>query len=158
MGRGEEERERPRPRVVDKRGSARAREAPAPVAPTEPAAETRAGRPPPPEQTPPAPHGAEGRDEPLWTPEQEAEARRFAQQVVETPSRDWVLNTAVTLANVAAAKLEAGAAQDARLAIDALSGLINAVGSQLGDAEAPLRQTVAQLQLSYAQGVGPAPG
>jgi hypothetical protein len=93
--------------------------------------------------------------EKLWTPEQEAEARRWAQHIIETPSREWVLNTAVTLANVAAAKLEAQLASDARLAIDALAAIIDSVGPDLGDAETPLRQTLAQLQMAYAQGIGP---
>jgi hypothetical protein len=156
MNREGDDRERTRPRVVDKRVSARPEPSQAPSAPLE------AGPPePPPAQPEPPPQvaaGAEGPpaggpgEPPLWTPEQEAEAQRFAQQVVETPSRDWVVNTAVTLANVAAAKLEAGAAADAELAIDALAGIVSGVGPQLGDAEGPLRQTLAQLQMAFAQG------
>jgi hypothetical protein len=91
----------------------------------------------------------------LWTPEQEAEAQRLTQQVVETPGRDWVVNTAVTLANVAAAKLEAGLAADAQLAIDSLAAILGSVGSQLGDADGPLRRTLAELQMAYAQSAGP---
>jgi hypothetical protein len=160
----QEERERPRPRVVDKRVSTRAERAERPAEPAAPSV-------PPPEPTAPPQAGPPGRKQggetgpagardradepPLWTPEQEAEAQRFAQQVVETPSRDWVVNTAVTLANVAAAKLEAGMAADAQLAIDALAGIVGGVGSQLGDAEGPLRQTLAQLQMAFAQGAGP---
>jgi hypothetical protein len=162
----EEERERLRPRVVDKRVSTRGERA---ERPPEPAAPSVA----PPEPTPsppqPGPGGPQARETgpagpqdraragepPLWTPEQEAEAQRFAQQVVETPSRDWVINTAVTLANVAAAKLEAGMAAEAQLAIDALAGIVGGVGSQLGDAESPLRQTLAQLQMAFTQGAGP---
>jgi hypothetical protein len=32
---------------------------------------------------------------------------------------------------------------------------VNGVGARLGDAEAPLRQTVAQLQMAFAQGMPP---
>jgi hypothetical protein len=146
-----------RPRVVDKRVSSRP--APTPVepsaqaAPSEPAP-ARDVAPPPsaaPEEAPSAP------DADLWTPEQEEQARRFAEEVRATPARDWVLNSAVTLANVAATKIDAGLAADAQLAIDALAGLVNAVGPRLGDAEAPLRQTVAQLQMAFAQGPPPPP-
>jgi hypothetical protein len=155
MNREPDDQERPRPRVVDKRVSARSEPSEAPGAPPEPSAREVPAQPeaapqvaPPGEQPP----GAEPGEAPLWTPEQEAEAQRFAQQIVETPSRDWVVNTAVTLANVAAAKLEAGVAPDAELAIDALAGIVSGVGPRLGDAESPLRQTLAQLQMAFAQG------
>jgi hypothetical protein len=61
----------------------------------------------------------------------------------------------VTLVNVAATKLDAGLAGDAQLAIDALAGMVNAVAPRLGDAGSALRQTVAQLQLAYAQSPQP---
>jgi hypothetical protein len=67
------------------------------------------------------------------------------------------LNVAVTLANVAATKIEAGRTDEARLAIDALSGLVDAVGERLGDAGPALRQTLAQLRLEFAGRGGAAP-
>jgi hypothetical protein len=95
----------------------------------------------------------------VWTPEEEANAQRMAQEIADTPSFEWVVNACVTLANVAATKLELGAGSDAQLAIDALAGLINSVGARLQQAETPLRQTLAQLQLAYAQRLaGPPPG
>jgi hypothetical protein len=142
------------PRVVDKRVSSRPGSTP-----TEPAAPAAASPPrdvAPPPSAPPG-EGAEGPDAGLWTPEQEEQARRFAEEVRATPTRDWVLNSAVTLANVAATKIDAGLAAEAQLAIDALAGIVDAVGSRLGDAEAPLRQTVAQLQMAFAQGAPPPP-
>jgi hypothetical protein len=81
----------------------------------------------------------------------------MAQEIADTPSLEWVVNTAVTLANVAATKLELGTGADAQLAIDALAGLVNSVGPKLQQAEAPLRQTLAQLQLAYAQRLAPPP-
>jgi hypothetical protein len=99
----------------------------------------------------PPPSVAAAPGERVWTPEQEAEAARMAQEIADTPSFEWVVNTAVTLANVAATKLELGSGGDAQLAIDALAGLLNSVGSRLQQAESPLRQTLAQLQLAYAE-------
>jgi len=168
---------RPRPKVVDKRVSARgaggeepgaARAADAPAPPAEPAP------PPPPPPAPvepgPAPQEAAHGDTPaaasagaasqsasqeVWTPEQEERARQIAQEIAETPSFEWVVNTAVTLANVAGTKLDLGAVADAQLAIDALGGILDAVGPGLQGAEAPLRQTLAQLRLAYAERVAP---
>ena len=79
----------------------------------------------------------------------------MARELAERPSSDWVLNIAVTLANVAGAKIELGVPEDARLAIDALEAIVEGVGSRIEGAEAPLRQTLAQLQLAYAQTVQP---
>ena len=143
--------ERPRPRVVDKRVSAGGGSGAPRTASSRPAAPEPAAAEAAPE---PVPAGDAGGED-LWTPEQEAEARRFAQQLVDTPSRDWVVNVAVTLANVAAAKVEAGVREDARVVIDALAALVTAVGADLGEAQAPLRQTLAQLQMAYAHTTGP---
>jgi len=82
---------------------------------------------------------------------------QMAQEIAERPGIDWVVNTAVTLANVAATKLQVGDPADAQLCIDSLAGILNSVGSQLQDAEAPLRQTLAQLQMAYAQRMAPPP-
>jgi hypothetical protein len=89
--------------------------------------------------------------ETVWTPEQEEQARRIAEEIVQTPSLDWVVNTAVTLANVAATKLELGDPSDASLAIDALAALVNGLDAKLADALAPLRSTLAQLQMTFAR-------
>jgi hypothetical protein len=162
--REEEQGERPRPKVVDKRISARPATAPDATAPDatapdataavtvgsvpeipEPAAAGGPGEPLPPDQ--PA-----GR---VWTPEEEAEARKVAEEIARTPSIEWVINTAATLGNVAGTKLDLGATADAQLAIDALAGLVNSVGPRLQGAEKPLRQLLAELQLAYAQRAAP---
>ena len=156
-------------RVVDKRISSRS-DAPAATPDTgagPPSAEPPPSTPPPqaeqpepnpepeaatPEAAPPPPGGAgEGQGEHIWTPEQEAEARAFLEHMTQTPSIEWVVNTALTLANVAGAKLDGGKVADAQLVIDALAALVEKLGSRLDQAEAPLRQTVAQLQLAYSQ-------
>ena len=151
----QQEEESKRPKVVDKRISAgghkpRAKPAPEPVPePATPPTETPVA--PPAATRPPAPPGS---PEGPWTPEQEAEARRIVDDIVKTPSLDWVLNAAVNLANVAGTKLEMGAVADAQLAIEALAAIVTQLGSRLQDAEAPLKQTLAQLQLAYAQRAG----
>jgi hypothetical protein len=93
-------------------------------------------------------------EEALWTPEQEAEAQRVAQEIADTPSRDLLLNIAGNLINLAAIKVDMGDPLDARLLIDALAAISRELGPSLGSAEAPLRQTVAQLQVAYAEKVG----
>lgn len=172
------DRPRPRPKVVDKRVSSRAEEsAPAPAAPPPPPPSAPEQSKPGGEQpqpasgaepslapdqathgpTPAAPSAGAASQDDVWTPEQEARARQIAQEIAETPSYEWVVNTAVTLANVAGTKLDLGAVADAQLAIDALGGLVETVGPRLQQAEAPLRQTLAQLRLAYAERLAPPP-
>jgi hypothetical protein len=143
-----------RPRVIDKRVSART-EAAAEPRPSEPEAPAPPVSAPPREETPtpPGPQTGEG----LWTPEQEAEAMRVVEEIARVPAADWVADSAVRLANVAGVKLDRGDLTEAQLAIDALAALVGQVGARLGDADAPLRQTLAQLQLAFAQSAtGPA--
>lgn len=140
-----------RPRVIDKRVSARP-EAPAQRRAPEPEPPTAAPAPPPPatEQAP-TPGPDTKPEEDLWTPEQEAEARRVVEEIARVPAADWIADSAVRLANVAGVKIDRGEIADAQLAIDALAALVAQVGARLGEAEAPLRQTLAQLQLAFAQ-------
>ena len=152
---------RPKPRVIDKRVSAQepgaAPPPPPPPRPTEEAAppqEVKSEPAPAPDQPADVPTPA-GVSTPAASQDQEAQARQIAQEIAETPSYEWVVNTAVTLANVAGTKLDLGAAADAQLAIDALGGILDALGPRLDQAEAPLRQTLAQLRLAYAERVAP---
>lgn len=164
--RREEEEARPRPRVVDKRVSTNPRGTSSPSPASAPAADPTASETPPPaaevaapqpqpEAAGPGPGAAPGQQ--VWTPEQEAEARRMAEEIAATPSIEWVVNSAVSLANIAATKLDLGNAPDAALAIDALAGIMDKVGSRLGNVEQPLRQTLAQLQMAFAERVTGAP-
>ena len=172
-----------RPKVVDKRVSARAASAPA-AQPGTPDETSRPPTPEPPSATRPSepdpvvpgaghhappsgavPGSAEPEAfapppgaEPIWTPEQEAEARRVVEQISQVPARDWIADSCVRLANVASVKLDGGQTAEAQLAIDALAALVTAVGPHMGDAEGPLRQTVAQLQLAYAEVMSAPPG
>jgi hypothetical protein len=152
----EQQGERRRPKVVDKRISARAATPPAAEPSSDPAPEATAevtvgSVPEPPSESPP-PEAPQPR---VWTPEEEAEARKMAEEIARTPSIEWVINTAATLGNVAGTKLDLGAAADAQLAIDALAGIVNAVGPRLGGAERPIRQLLAELRLAYAQSMAP---
>jgi hypothetical protein len=137
-----------RPRVIDKRVSTRS-EAPAEPRAAEP--EPPAPFPPPPAEESPTLRPEPNPEEDLWTPEQEAEAMRVVEEIARVPAADWIADSAVRLANVAGVKLDRGELADAQLAIDALAALVAQIGARLGEAEAPLRQTLAQLQLAFAQ-------
>jgi hypothetical protein len=154
----EEEQERPRPRVVDKRVSARSPETRGEAAPVEP---TTAGEqptptsPPPPAQGTPPPGEAPAPQSPtggqVWTPEQEEQARRIADEIARAPARDLVVTMAMNFVEVATVKIDSGDLGGAQLAIDAFDAVIRELGTRLGDAEAPMKGVLAQLQMAYAQ-------
>ena len=146
------EQETSRPKVVDKRVASGGHQPSRPPAP-----EPAAPEPPRVEQPAPPQEGQQPPGEPIWTPEEEAAARQMAQEIAERPGLDWVVNSAVSLANIAATKLQLGDPADAQICIDALAGLLDGLAGRLSDAEAPLRQTLAQLQMAYAQRVAPPP-
>jgi hypothetical protein len=147
--------ERPRPRVVDKRVSARPPGSEPPPQ-RKPAPETPRPEPEPATQAPPAtPAG-----EPVWTPEQEEQARRLAEELARAPGRDLVVTMTMNFVEAASVKIEAGDLEGAQLAIDAFDAILKALGPRLGEAEAPLKSVLAQLQMGYAQragGIGPQP-
>lgn len=138
----DEEGARPKPRVVDKRFSARPASSPAPAPVPSPA---------PAPAPSPAAASSPAAARPPGTPEQEAEARRMAEEIAAVHSRDWVVSMAMNLVNVAGVKLESGPLEEAQLAIDALAAIVRDVGPRLGDAEVPLRGVLSQLQMAYAQ-------
>jgi hypothetical protein len=168
-----EESERPRPRVVDKRVSARPetagetaserRESRAATAPpdqaperlqdpsraAEPAPAVAAPPPTPPPQPPPA-ESAGGTGQ-VWTPEQEEQARRIAEELARVPARDLIVTFAMNFVEVASVKLESGDLAGAQLAIDAFEGVLKGLGGNLGEAESPMRTVLAELQMAYAQ-------
>jgi hypothetical protein len=151
------EQERPRPRVVDKRVSSRPPSETPPPTDVEPAPqpETPPQQPRSPEVAPPpqapAATGEPSPGSPVWTPEQEEQAQRIAEELARTPGKDLVVTFAMNFVEVASVKLEAGDLEGAQLAIDAFSGILSAVGPRLGDAEGPMRSVLAQLQMAYAQ-------
>ena len=146
--------ERPRPRVVDKRVSSRppGSEPPPRQEPPrqEPPPEAPRTEPPPAAEAPPTP----------WTPEQEEQARRLAEELARAPGRDLVVTMSMNFVEAASVKIEAGDLEGAHLAIDAFDAILKALGPRLGDAEAPLKSVLAQLQMGYAQragGIAPPP-
>jgi hypothetical protein len=160
----EQEQQRPRPRVVDKRVSARraepAVEAPPPKVPEPEPVQTEPVQTEPvqtePVQTEPVPREVAQTEPPpagddVWTPEREEQARRLAEELARAPARDIVITMAMNFVEVASVKIDAGDLPGAQLAIDAFEGVVKALGSRLGDAEGPLRQMLAQLQMAYAQ-------
>jgi len=164
----ERDEERPRPRVVDKRVSARpaeppaettVREEPAARPPQSEPAQTEPAPPGPaqPESAPPGPAPPQAAGDDVWTPEREEQARRLAEELARAPARDIVITVAMNFVEVASVKIDAGDLPGAQLAIDAFDGVLQALGSRLGDAEGPLRQMLAQLQMAYAQGAAAQP-
>ncbi len=135
-------------------------------APSGPPPSGRAGPPPTGPAAPAPPTG----DEAELTPEERAAAEEYAreldaarQQLLETPAGLIVGQQALQFYEVAALHLSQPEPRldDARIAIDALSAVVDALGSRLGEAETPLRQAVNQLQLAFVEASrtsAPAPG
>jgi len=75
------------------------------------------------------------------------------QRLLATPAAVVVANHAYGLFELAALHLSAQPPrlEDARLAVDALGGLLDAVVDRLGDAAEPLRDALAQIRLAYVQ-------
>lgn len=94
------------------------------------------------------------------SPEEQEQARMLVaqmaetrQRMLETPAAVIVANHAMGLYELAAIHLQAQAPQveDAKVAIDALAGLLEAVGEKLGPDGSTLRDALAQIQLAYVQ-------
>ena len=153
-GQDPEEHPRPRPRVVDKRVSARSgAEKREPVVELKPEPQPVGEQPQPvPEEPPQA--ASDPTVAQTLTPEQEQQVRAMIDEISRVPARDWVLESAARLIDIAGVKLQQGEGEEARLVIDALKGIIDNVGARFGDAEQPLRQALAQLQLAAAQATG----
>lgn len=86
----------------------------------------------------------------------EAELRRVRAEIAGTPAVDIVANHAIGLWQLAVLHLspEAGAPlrlSEAAVAIDAMAGIVDALGDRLGDHAAPLRDAVSQLRLAFVE-------
>lgn len=115
-----------------------------------------AGQAGPPPSAPSTPAG----DEPELTPEERAAAEEYGrqldqarQQLLETPAGLVVGQQALQFYELAALHLSLPEPQldEARVAIDALAAVVDALGTRLGEAETPLRQAVNQLQLAFVE-------
>lgn len=120
----------------------------------------RASGPPPAVAAGPPPSAPPGEDERELTPEEQAAAEEYArqldaarQQLLEAPAGLVVGQQALQFYELAALHLSQPEPRldDARVAIDALKAVVDAVGSRLGEAETPLRQALHQLQLAFVE-------
>ncbi|HET9689552.1 MAG TPA: hypothetical protein VFP61_00230, partial [Acidimicrobiales bacterium] len=106
-----------------------------------------------------APGAAEGPgaagEAPLTDEEQEflAEMAERQRQLAEAPGALVVAQNAFLLVELAAVKMgaEPPSLDDARLAIDALGAMVEAVGSRLGEVEPELRRWVTDLRVRYVE-------
>lgn len=126
---------------------------------------------PPPAGAPPpgAPPPDPGAAAPELTPEQQAAAEEYARQLDEARRQLLEMPAGVVVGQQALqfydlAVLHLGQPQprldEARLAIDALAAVVEGLGPRLGEAEAPLRQALNQVQLAFvsaSSGSPPAP-
>jgi hypothetical protein len=118
------------------------------------------------EQPPPSDAASAAPDLSDLSPEERAQAEEFARQMdearrqlLEMPAGPVVGQQALQFYELAALHLAQPEPRldDARIAIDALRAVVEALGSRLGEAEAPLRQAVNQLQLAYVEASGSKP-
>jgi hypothetical protein len=82
-----------------------------------------------------------------------AELQAAREQLAQTPASLVVANHAIGLFQLAAIHLDRQPPnlEDARLAIDALSALVDGLEGRLGEEEDAIREARAQLQIAYVQ-------
>jgi len=82
-----------------------------------------------------------------------AEMLAMQEQLLRTPAAVVVANHGIAMLELAALHLgqELPRLADASVAIDALAGLLDAVGPRMGDNEAPLRQALHQLRMAFLE-------
>jgi hypothetical protein len=86
----------------------------------------------------------------------EAELRRVRAEIASTPAVDIVANHAIGLWQLAVLHLNPDEGQsphlsEAAVAIDAMGGIVDALGDRLGDHAAPLRDALTQLRLAFVE-------
>jgi hypothetical protein len=107
--------------------------------------------PPGPSPSPAAPPAGSA-DEPSEE-ELQAEFLAMQEQMLRTPAAIVVANHCIGLIELAALHLGQDPAHlaDASVAIDALAGVLDAVGRRLGENEAPLRQALNQMRMAFIE-------
>ena len=104
--------------------------------------------------------GAEAADARAATPEDtpedaamRAEYERMQQQVLDAPAGDVVAQHVMSLYELAAVHLsqERPRLDDARLVIDAVTAVVDALAGRLGPAEGPLKEALPQLRMAYVE-------
>lgn len=114
---------------------------------------------PPPDPTGPRPPDDEPALEDL-PPEQRAQVEEMARQMEAAQARMLSMPSGLVIGQQSMQFYELAAMylsqepprlDDARIAIDALAGVVDKLGTRLGEAEQPVRQALHQLQLAFVQ-------
>jgi len=82
-----------------------------------------------------------------------AELRAMQEQMIRTPAAIVVANHCIGLVELAALHLGQNPPNvaDAQIAIDALAGVLDAVGSRMGENGPPLRQALNQMRMAFVE-------
>ena len=108
----------------------------------------------------PPPAQAAAPDEEPLSPEEQAAAEEYAQQIeamrrqlLDLPAGVVVGQHTLQFFDVAGLYLSQSPPriEDARIAIDALAAVVEHLGSRLGEAETPIRQALHQAQLAFVE-------
>jgi hypothetical protein len=97
----------------------------------------------------PGPDGGPDYDE----EELQAELAAMQEQMLRTPATVVVANHCIGLIELAALHLgqDPPHLADAQVAIDALAGVLDALGPRMGENEAPLRQALTQMRMAFVE-------
>ena len=100
---------------------------------------------------PPGPPG--GAEADLDDEELQAELMAMQEQMLRTPAAIVVANHCIGLIELAALHLRQDPPNlpDAQVAIDALAGMIDAVGARLGENGPPLHQALTQMRMAFVE-------
>ena len=113
--------------------------------------------PPPGPPSPPSPPGGGGPgpepDDEVSEEELRAELRAMQQQMLQTPAAVVVTNHCIGLLELAALHLgqDPPHLSEAQVAIDAMAGILDAVGPRMGENDAPLRQALTQIRMAFVE-------
>jgi hypothetical protein len=82
-----------------------------------------------------------------------AEIQAMQEQMLRTPAAIVVANHCIGLVELAALHLAQNPPNlaDAQIAIDALAGILDAVGARMGENAAALRQALNQMRMAYVE-------
>ena len=107
-----------------------------------------------PAASPPPPAGPPGGpDAEMDEEELQAELRAMQEQMLRTPAAIVVANHCIGLIELAALHLGQSPPHlaDAQVAIDALAGILDAVGPRLGDNGPALQQALTQMRMAFVE-------
>ena len=102
---------------------------------------------------PPPPGYPEGAGDEEMDAELQAELRAMQEQMLRTPAAIVVANHCIGLVELAALHLgqQPPNLADAQVAIDALAGMLDAVGARMGENGPPLRQALNQMRMAFVE-------